>query len=168
MPEVDLQPHQAQWTRDYTAVAGELRLAFADAHIVIEHIGSTAVPGLSAKPVIDVLLGASSLPVIEARIDALAALGYQYVARHEAVIPLRRYFVKAAVPRVHVHGVVIDGQLWREHLTFREALRGNQALCAAYQDLKRALAIQHADDKAAYTEAKAPFIQAVLRAAGLR
>ena len=64
--------------------------------------------------------------------------------------------------RVHLHAVERGGELWRNHLLFRDALRRDPLLCGRYQALKLALARQHATDKAAYTEAKAPFIRAVL------
>jgi GrpB-like predicted nucleotidyltransferase (UPF0157 family) len=69
--------------------------------------------------------------------------------------------------RIHVHGVVRGGRLWREHLAFREALRADEDLRARYQELKLRLAREFADDKAAYTEAKGPFIEAVLERGAL-
>lgn len=76
----------------------------------IEHIGSTAVPGLGAKLIIDVLVGAPSLVDIEARIPAMEALGYQYMPEHEAVLPQRRFFAKPVTRRrqFHLHAVVTD------------------------------------------------------------
>ena len=132
--------------------------------VAIEHIGSTAVPGLAAKPVIDVLLGARSLADVESRIDALAELGYAYVPKYEREIPMRRYFVKSSATslRVHLHAVELDSRIWREHMAFREALRADASLCARYQSLKLDLAQKFADDKSAYTTAKNPFIQSVL------
>lgn len=166
MSTVRLQPYSAQWPHAFAEINVSLRRAFEHDAVLVEHIGSTAVPGLSAKPVIDVLLGASSLPVIESRVDALAACGFDYVPKHERVLPQRRYFV-AQPPgglRVHLHGVVQDGPLWRAHLGFRDALRGDVHLRMRYQALKLRLAAEYAGDKAAYTEAKGPFIREVLAA----
>ncbi len=164
MSAVELVPYSAAWPAAFQAIEGELRAAFAPARVAIEHIGSTAVDGLVAKPVIDVLLGAGSLEAVEQRIDALAALGYAYRPACEQQIPERRYFVRsrAGELRVHLHAVVQDAPLWRSHLAFRDALREDPALRAAYQTLKRRLASEHADDKARYTAAKAPFVQRVL------
>ncbi|MDX2217460.1 MAG: GrpB family protein [Burkholderiales bacterium] len=166
MPAVNLSPWCPDWTRIFAMVRDELRAACESSEFAIEHIGSTSVAGLVAKPVIDVLLGARSLAEIEARTDALAAARFEYVSKHEDVLPMRRYFVKQSADglRVHVHGVVEGSDLWRDHLAFRDALREDAALRDAYQELKLKLAREFAHDKAAYTDAKAPFIRGVLDA----
>lgn len=168
MPVVVVQPYSVDWPRQFDAVRDALRGAFASVEdVAIEHIGSTSVPALAAKPVIDVLVGAPSLPYIEERITLLGALGFEYVAKYEAELPMRRYFVKSAIRshRIHVHAVVQGSTIWREHLAFRDTLRANTALRSEYQALKLQLAARFADDKAAYTEGKDRFIKAVLRTA---
>lgn len=164
MSEVTLVEYRAEWPTEFRAIARELEDAFAGCATRIEHVGSTAVAGLCAKPVLDVLLGVDDLGAIESRVAALAGLGYRYRPEYEAELPERRYFVRAAaeLPRIHLHGVVRGGRLWREHLAFRDALRGDDALAERYAALKRELATLHRDDKAAYTAAKAPFIAAVV------
>lgn len=162
-------PCSPAWPQLFIARRDELRGAFASTPVEIEHIGSTAVPGLSAKPVIDILVGATSLADIEDRIPALQDAGYAYVSKHETVIPMRRYFVRSNPDclRVHVHGVVRGSDLWNDHLAFRDALRADAALRRRYESLKLELARQYAHDKSAYTDAKGPFIletMAALRA----
>jgi GrpB-like predicted nucleotidyltransferase (UPF0157 family) len=167
---VTLNPWSPAWPAGFAAVAAELGALFRPATVGIEHIGSTAVPGLVAKPVLDVLLGAQTLAVIEARIERLGEHGYEYVSKYEAELPQRRYFVKpasGAALRIHVHGVEQGSPFWRQHLAFRDALRRDQRLRAEYQALKLRLAALHAADKAAYTDAKGPFIRATLAALGL-
>lgn len=163
---VRLEPYSAQWPAVFANIRDELLQVFPPGTVAIEHIGSTAVPGLSAKPVIDVLLGAESLAVIEARIADLVQAGYEYVSKHERVIPMRRYFVAQPLGglRVHVHGVQKGAAIWQEHLAFRDALLADPQLRDRYQSLKRQLAETFAEDKAAYTDAKAPFIRNVLAA----
>lgn len=153
----------------FEQAAAELRAVLATGALV-EHIGSTAVPGLCAKPVLDVLVGLERLEEAEHRIGALAALGYVYRPAYEAQLPGRRYFVRAegSTPRVHLHCVVRDGRLWLQHMAFRAALRQCRHTRDAYAALKRSLARMHADDKQAYTEAKAPFILQVLAQAAER
>jgi GrpB-like predicted nucleotidyltransferase (UPF0157 family) len=171
MPEVTLSPYDSGWPEVFCAVRSELLAVFADANVCIEHIGSTSVPGLSAKPVIDVLLGARSLTDIETRIPALAEAGYAYRPHYEQQIPDRRYFVKASPDalRIHLHAVEMGAPIWRAHLGFRDALRSCPTLSAEYEALKLQLAAEHAYDKTGYTEAKAPFITRVLRErAGIR
>lgn len=131
----------------------------------MEHIGSAAVPGLSAKPIIDVLLGADSLAVIESKIARLQRAGYQYVQKCEQELPMRRFFAKAngnGLPRINLHAVAIGSTFWNEHIAFRDALRSDDSLLARYQSLKIELAARFADDMAQYTAGKGPFIQSVL------
>jgi GrpB-like predicted nucleotidyltransferase (UPF0157 family) len=162
--QVHVVPFSPAWAAHFAKLAAQLRGVLTHPRTSIEHIGSTAVPGLCAKPVIDVLVGVPSLPVIEAAIPALAAVGFDYISKYEDELPQRRYFVKPAgdLPRVHVHAVCTGSALWRNHLAFRDALRAHAALRDDYARLKLTLAHQHAHDKAAYTQAKAPFIQAAL------
>lgn len=164
MSNVVVSPYSAEWPELFQNIRKELLSAFETTPVVVEHIGSTSVPGLAAKPVIDILLGAGSLAEIEAKIGKLEDCGFSYVSKYEREIPGRRYFVKSppASLRIHVHGVEIGGRLWREHLAFRDALRNDSDLLAEYQTLKLRLAQEFAHDKSAYTEAKGPFIKAVL------
>jgi GrpB-like predicted nucleotidyltransferase (UPF0157 family) len=158
---VEYQPH---WPALFREVSVQLETAFAPAVVHVEHIGSTSVHGLCAKPVIDILLGADSLVQIESGVQALSAAGFFYRPEYESELPERRYFVRpaAALPRIHLHGVVRGGHLWRQHLIFRDALRANRALAQEYAELKRKLAARHSHDKAAYTMAKAPFVLKVI------
>lgn len=168
MSELRVIPYQDTWPAQYAQVDAELRAALSPLDVALEHIGSTAVPGLCAKPVIDVALGLDALEDVAEPIDALAAIGFVYRPEYEDRIPERRYFVRAAgqTPRVHLHALVGDGALWRQHLLFRDALRRDRSLMQSYASLKQQLVVLHASDKAAYTKAKAPFIQQVLSAAG--
>jgi|GEM_PF-74208 len=163
MSPLQLSDYQADWPLHVESLAARLRAALPG--LQLEHIGSTAVPGLCAKPVLDLLLGATTLAEIEAQAERLAGLGFRYRPDVEAALPERRYFVRdadAVLPRVHLHGVRRGGRLWRQQLGFRDLLRGDAALRDEYAALKRRLAAVHADDKAAYQEAKAPFIAACL------
>ena len=166
--EVRLLDYRPEWPLQFEQLAVELRSLWADDVPAIEHMGSTAVPGLCAKPVIDVLLGVRELQEVQRRVQALSALGYRYRPEYEAQLPQRRYFTRDAAqgaqprPRVHLHAVLLDSPAWQQHLAFRDALRGQPELARRYALLKRELASRFAHDKAAYTEAKAPFITAAL------
>lgn len=164
MPAIVLIPYSPDWPAQFHAIREELLTVFAPTAVTIEHIGSTSVPGLSAKPVIDVLLGARSLADIELKIKPLSEIGYSYVPKYEVEIPTRRYFVKASATslRVHLHVVELGSRIWQEHLAFRDRLRADASLRSQYQALKLRLAEEFADDKSAYTAAKGPFIQSVL------
>jgi GrpB-like predicted nucleotidyltransferase (UPF0157 family) len=164
MAAVILTPYSPNWPTQFRAIREELLSVFAPMLVTIEHIGSTSVPRLAAKPVIDVLLGAGSLEDIESKIKPLSEIGYSYVPKYERELPTRRYFVKAQATslRVHLHAVELNSRIWQEHLAFRDRLRGDADLCTQYQTLKLRLAEEFADDKSAYTDAKSPFIQSIL------
>ncbi len=163
MPSVELVEYQDTWSAAFRAIAGELCTVIAGLAPTIEHIGSTAVPGLCSKQVIDVLVGVDHLAEVQGYVPALQQFGFQYRPEYEDQIPQRRYFVKDAsggLLRVHVHAVVRDGPLWCSHVQFRNALRDIPELRDQYATLKRSLALGLS--KAAYTEAKGPFILGVL------
>jgi GrpB-like predicted nucleotidyltransferase (UPF0157 family) len=126
-----------------------------------EHIGSTAVPGLAAKPVIDIMAPVASLDASRAAIAAATALRYCH-APYQAD---RMHWFCKPDPRHrthHLHLVPADSPLWRDRLAFRDALRRDAALRDAYAALKRSLAQVHRSDRDAYTAAKGPFILQVL------
>jgi len=164
MPTVIMIPYSSDWPVAFAQAREGLAAAFAPVDVGIEHIGSTSVPELSAKPVLDMLLGVSSLREVEAKIDILSELGYEYVPRYERELPERRYFVKPSLAslRVHLHAVELGGSFWLEHLAFRDALRADASLRVAYQALKMGLASEFTHDKSAYQTAKGPFIRSVL------
>ena len=164
MSEIVLSEYQELWPQQFLRVAEQVRAVVPIAGAVLEHIGSTSVPGLCAKPVLDILLGVGSLGEVEAWIPSLGSAGFMYRPEYEVAIPDRRYFVRpeGQTVRVHLHAVLLGGQLWRQHLYFRNALREEPLLREQYATLKRGLAVAHAGDKAAYTEAKSPFIRQVL------
>lgn len=165
MSSVAVIPYSNDWPQQFSRIRAELTGVFSGEAIQVEHIGSTAVPSLAAKPVIDVLLGADTLDAIEARAKALGRCGYQYISKYERELPTRRYFTKAGTSislRTHLHAVVIGSQLWQEHIAFRDALRSDGSLRAQYQSLKIELANKFSQDKASYTAAKEPFIRSAL------
>lgn len=167
MSQLQVVEYQDAWPAQFQHVAAELRPVFAPGAATVEHIGSTAVPGLCAKPVLDVLVGLERLGDAEQSRHALATLGYVYRAEYEAQLPERRYFVRAEgrTPRVHLHCVLHEGRLWRQHIAFRDLLRHNPDVREEYTALKRRLAVAYAGDKQRYTDAKAPFIERVIAGA---
>ncbi len=159
-----IEPYGSDWPAVFEAERGRLHAVLGDPTFRIEHIGSTAVPGLGAKPIIDMLLGGPSLEAVEARIPDLCACGYDYIPEHEAVLPQRRFLAwpRTRPRRFHLHGVVLGGDFWVDHLLFRDALRASPERAAAYLDLKRGLAARAGDDRASYTQGKTAFIAAVV------
>ncbi|HET7565096.1 MAG TPA: GrpB family protein [Gemmatimonadaceae bacterium] len=155
-----LSEYDPSWPAQFAAERTRILDALGSLKAEIEHIGSTAVPGLVAKPVIDITIGRSAESKLRPYIDALQRLGYEY--RGESGIPGRHYFRRGRPRTRHLHLVPYGGDLWRHHLRFRDRLRADPALAAQYAALKRRLATQFAADRVAYTEAKAPFITRVL------
>jgi GrpB-like predicted nucleotidyltransferase (UPF0157 family) len=129
---------------------------------LIEHIGSTSVPGLAAKPVIDILIGLPTLLMAEPWILALQRLDYEYVPQFETIMPERRYFrrIVDGIRRQQIHMVEWEQPFWIRHVAFREYLRAFPAVAAHYGRLKLDLAAQHRDDREAYMDGKDAFIKA--------
>jgi GrpB-like predicted nucleotidyltransferase (UPF0157 family) len=128
----------------------------------IEHVGSTAVPGLSAKPVIDIMAAVESLDTSREAITSLREVGYQYAPYR---IDVMHWFCKPsfATRTHHLHLVPFPSPLWTERIAFRDCLRALPAVAQDYAALKHRLADRHPFDREAYTEAKGPFVARVLR-----
>lgn len=127
----------------------------------IEHVGSTSVPGLAAKPIIDIMLGVESLDKSREAISVLTNNSYCYAPYKEEVM---HWFCKPS-PELrthHLHLIPFQSRLWNERIKFRDILRSNQEIALAYQQLKLKLAKQYSDDREQYTIGKGPFVQAVL------
>lgn len=125
------------------------------------HVGSTAVPGLAAKPVIDILVGVDDLSSSRACVEPLAAVGYVYAPYRPDEM---HWFCKPDPSRRthHLHLVPAGSPRFRAELAFRDHLRSHPDACAGYAALKWQLAARFEHDREAYTEAKADFIRAVL------
>jgi GrpB-like predicted nucleotidyltransferase (UPF0157 family) len=127
----------------------------------IHHVGSTAVPGLAAKPIIDILTGVRNLDAGRSCFDRLADLGYLYAPYLSEEM---HWFCKPHPARRthHLHLVPADSQRFRDELAFRDRLRADREIASRYAALKRELAARHRDDRGGYTEAKSAFVLAVL------
>jgi GrpB-like predicted nucleotidyltransferase (UPF0157 family) len=127
----------------------------------IEHIGSTAVVGLCAKPVIDMMVGVTSLPESEPAKDVLRRAGYQYAEYKTEVM---HWFCKPsfALRTHHLHLIPYGSPLWRDRLKFRDLLRTDSTLAADYAALKLELASKFEFDRDAYTDGKSPFVARAL------
>jgi GrpB-like predicted nucleotidyltransferase (UPF0157 family) len=132
--------------------------------VTVEHIGSTAVPGLAAKPVIDLDLVVPTAADIPAAITRLAALGY--IHQGDLGIPGREAFISPSQkPRHHLYACPLDSDELRRHRSFRDYLLTHPEAARDYGTLKRGAAIRFRDDRAAYVAAKSRFVEEVLRRA---
>lgn len=161
--EVALQAYDASWSARFATERERLLALFPGRLIAIEHMGSTAVPGLVAKPVIDMLAGVVSMEEARVLAGPLCAAGYTTSAEFNATLTDRQWFMRWADGRRthHLHLVVHGSPAWRQRLYFRDALRASPELAATYAALKADLASKHPTDREAYTEAKAAFVRAV-------
>ena len=157
---VDYNP---QWPALYAEEREQILGAVGDIIAAIEHVGSTSVPGLGAKPIIDIMVGLHSLADAQKCMGPLAAIGYQYRPELEEFIPERRYFNKGPVEaHRHLHMVEVTSDFWKKHLLFRDTLRTHADVAEEYERLKRDLAARFGTDRTGYTDAKTSFIEAVI------
>ena len=162
---LQIVPYDPAWPARFEAEAARLQLALGATVAVIEHVGSTAVPGLAGKPVLDVAIAVRSEAAAEACIAPLEALGYEYRGPY-GKDPRRRYYGRdvGGVRVSQIHLYVLPAAGWEEKLAFRDALRSDSALSAAYAAEKYRVAEAVGWDKEAYAVAKGPFVQRVLAA----
>ena len=157
-------PHSASWAALFATEAKVLGAAL-DSWLVaeVEHVGSTAVTGLSAKPVIDIMAPVRDLESSRQAIAAAGSVGYCYYPYKPDEM---HWFCKPspAARTHHLHLIPWRSPLWNERLAFRDALRENSALAKQYETLKLELAARYPNDREAYTQAKGPFIASVLSA----
>jgi GrpB-like predicted nucleotidyltransferase (UPF0157 family) len=166
MDEIEIVPYDPAWPVLFEAEADCLRAAL-DPNLILalEHFGSTAIPGLAAKPIIDILIAVPSLTKAkDTAIQSLEGLGYLYWVDNPKTD--RMFFVKGLPPygerrTHHVHMTETSGEMW-QRLPFRDYLRTHPDEAARYERLKRELAAQHRDDREAYTAAKEGYLQEVM------
>jgi GrpB-like predicted nucleotidyltransferase (UPF0157 family) len=160
---VRVVPYDAAWPELFVNEADRLHEHFMRQKlaIVIEHTGSTAVPGLAAKPILDILAGRPPGELVRPYVDTLIVAGY--VHRGEQEIPGREFFRRGNPRAYHVHLTTIGSSFWQDHLTLRDRLRADSSLRDRYAELKRELAAEFPRDREAYISGKESFVKEVLR-----
>lgn len=159
---ISIVDYDEEWPLRYENLAAKLRAVLGNIVLRIEHVGSTAVRGLAAKPVVDLDVVVGSPNDLETAILKLAQFGY--VHEGDLGVQGREAFRAPTGETPHHLYVLVEGSAELErHLTFRDALRADPVLRDQYSSLKRSLAAEHAEDRAAYTDAKTAFVRAVLK-----
>jgi GrpB-like predicted nucleotidyltransferase (UPF0157 family) len=162
---VEIVPYDSSWPVRFEEERGVLRQALT-AWLVgpIEHIGSTAIFGLGAKPVIDIMAAVETLEASRPAILAATELGYCYAPYRADV---EHWFCKPSPAHRthHLHLIPLGSPQWVRPIAFRNYLRAHASVAAEYETLKRRLAMEHRLDREAYTQAKRPFIDRVTDAA---
>ena len=152
-----------EWQRFFQAEATRIQTAIGSDILDIQHIGSTSVPGLAAKPIVDIGIAVANFEEAARCVQPLVALGYRYLG--ENGIPRRHYFIRGEPRIFNVHMNERQSADWRQTIRFRDYLRAHPAVAATYAELKLRLAQQFATDFPAYRAGKDGFIKQVLQAA---
>lgn len=162
-----LRPYDLRWPGQFEQASGEIRRALGSAILDVQHVGSTAIPGLCAKPILDILV---SIPNFEQGVElvpALNNLGYEFRPAEE--IPDRHYFRRREGTR-RTHHLSLAEPTSRYHtvtLAFRNALLRHPELAAEYAVLKQQLAAKYPTNRESYINGKSKFVERVLAAAGM-
>lgn len=169
---IEIAPYDCRWPAHFEAEAACIRESMGGLAVRIEHVGSTSVPGLAAKPVIDIQVSVVSLQTLGVYAASLAQIGYSHIP-FGAVDLVYPFFQRpAAWPSTHhIHLCVVDSEEERRHLAFRNYLRTHPAVAAEYAEIKRRLAAAHdgatLESREHYSLSKTPFISFVLKQASL-
>lgn len=160
-------PYQAAWADLFRQEASALQRGLGDQVVCIEHIGSTSMPGLDAKPILDIVVAVQTMADERSSEEALAPLGYLHKSENDR--PGRLYFVKRTADERSTHHLNITElgtECWFTHVAFRDYLREHAESRAEYRKLKQDLARRCQHDRAAYQEGKEEFIERILAIAG--
>ena len=167
--KIYMVPHDPNWRQEFEREAAQITAVLGGGVITVHHIGSTAIPGIYAKPVLDMLLVVHDHAALDEKQAQMEALGYE--ARGEFGIPGRRYFRRnnALGDRTHqVHAFEQGSPQIDRHLAFRDYMIAHPEAAQKYSGLKRELAAKHPNDMEAYMDGKDEFIQEIDRQAARR
>jgi len=170
---IEIMEYDPQWAKSFDEIKNALTNALGDLALRVEHVGSTAVPGLAAKPIIDIDVVIDSRDLLPKVIEALSGVGYS--REGDLGIPGREAFKRSGpdVPRDgpgrswpahHLYICDKENRELQRHLAFRDFLRAHPEYAQRYAQLKRALAQSYADDRDAYTEGKTALVTEIMAA----
>ena len=164
--------YNPRWSMIYNREKKKIIAAIGSKVLAIEHIGSTSVVGLAAKPVSDIMVAIESFSLTNELIKPLSNIGYKYVPEYEINLPDRRFFHRGpsettGLPNRHFHLHIVekDSEFWVTHILFRDYLRNHTNVAQEYANLKKRLAIAGEGNINKYCEGKNGFIQKVIRLA---
>lgn len=176
MKKIIIADYDEQWPKQFQQLKEMYTNALGDLITAVEHVGSTAVPGLAAKPIIDIDLVIAGEDKLDKIIPLLSGLGYEFrgdlgIKDRYAFNAISEYVPVTATkhkwPKHHLYCCIAHSISLQNHLVLRDALRINPTLATAYADLKRMLAANVNDDIDAYVEGKTAFISKILADGGL-
>jgi GrpB-like predicted nucleotidyltransferase (UPF0157 family) len=167
---IRIVPYDSRWPDCFASEANHLRTAMGSLSLRIEHVGSTSVPGLAAKPVIDIQISVATLDGLDVYVAPLASLGYRHVPFGDVDLVYPFFRKPAEWPSTHhIHLCASGSEHERRHLAFRDYLRNHPQVANEYVALKRSLAATYvgatAESREQYSLAKTEFVTSVLQRA---
>ncbi|MFB1049404.1 GrpB family protein [Paraliobacillus sp. JSM ZJ581] len=164
-PVVNLSEYDPNWPLQFENEKNRINEAIGNEIIGIEHIGSTSIKGLGSKPIIDIMVGVNNLNDVEALVNALNKIDFEFVPKPE--ITDRKFFRSRISGRstYHLHICEFNNVEWNEKLLFRDYLRSHPEASKEYYSLKKELATKYHFDRSTYTKAKRPFIKNIIEKA---
>jgi GrpB-like predicted nucleotidyltransferase (UPF0157 family) len=166
MRKVEVVPHDPRWRDAFEGEARQVAAALGENVLAIHHIGSTAIPGIYAKPIVDLLVEVGDLTEVDGRASAMESLGYE--VKGEYGIPGRRYFRKdnrEGIRTHHVHAFEAGSAEVERHLAFRDYMLAHPSDAQSYSELKRRLAEEHPRSPGGYMDGKDAFVKEMDRRA---
>lgn len=163
--KIELVDYNPTWT-DLFEKEKDLLKKVLPANSTVEHIGSTSIKDLCAKPIIDILCGLENFSLADSFVDCIVRLDYEYIDKYTLLIPERRFFKRYADHKFHIHLVQTGGDWWTRHILFRDYLKENVDAKNEYASLKRQLAKKEWIDGNEYADAKTNFIKTIENKAG--
>jgi GrpB-like predicted nucleotidyltransferase (UPF0157 family) len=160
--KVEVVPYDSRWPEEFQVESKQVKDALGENVAAIHHIGSTAIPGTYAKPIIDMLVEVKDLAIIDVQNNSMESLGYE--AMGEFGIPDRRFFRKnnpAGVRTHHIHSFLLDSAQIQRHVAFRDYMIAYLEDSQAYGELKRRLAIEYPTNIDGYMDGKDEFIKEI-------
>ncbi|MCQ6268668.1 GrpB family protein [Fictibacillus sp. WQ 8-8] len=164
-PIVNLIDYNPNWEKQYEYEENRILDVLGDKVVGIEHIGSTSIKGLEAKPIIDIIVGVQDLDEVSSFVSPLSEIDYEYVPKPE--FKDRRFFRKRLWGQgaCHLHICEFNSSEWIGKLLFRDYLRLNPQVAEEYASLKKELATTYQFDRPTYTKKKEPFIKTIIEKA---
>ena len=180
--KIKLEKYNPEWPNIFSSIEQDLKTHLSFLDPVIEHVGSTSISGMTAKPIIDILVGVQNEEDLDKTVEPLIEKGYIFYEKYNSVMPYRRYFVKLrsrpenfAIPQIyytgekpfegiddykqaHIHVLEFGSYHWKRHVAFRDYLRQDAELCKQYQELKVRLSASDWENGNEYNAAKEEFI----------
>ena len=167
---VKVEKYNPEWQEEFNKEKKNLKKIFGDVALSIEHVGSTSIVGLSAKPIIDIAIGVDSLEDIAKVKEKILKFSYYSIKENNADgeilirrgVPIKLGEDKPSFITHFIHIMEIDGRKHKETLVYRDYLRKNKEALKEYDDLKQKLAIKYQNERKSYTKAKDEFIKSIL------